>query len=88
MYAIRGQPIGMAVRSVAVVDNPALLQSVAVQPQDSSVRITVPSNAPVADLTVTITVADPQIGRLGWSFNVTGHQGAGSPSHDLREHRG
>ena len=69
-YAIRGQPIGMAVRSVAVVDNPALLQSVAVQPQDSSVRITVPSNAPVADLTVTITVADPQIGRLGWSFNV------------------
>lgn len=78
-YAVDGQPIGFALRSVAVVSDPAKLNLVAAQPQDSGVHFSLPTGDANPDLTVTITVTKPEIGRLKWQFDVDPARSAAKP---------
>ena len=69
-YALGGAPIGYAIRSITVAREADHLVGAIAKPQDSSARMEVPHEAPVADLTVTIAVADAVTGRLAWTFDV------------------
>ena len=65
MYSVGGQPIGLAVRSVAVVRDASLLTGVAPRPPSPSIELSVPEGQVAPDLTVRIERAESQAsGRL------------------------
>jgi CHAT domain len=79
IFSSDGQTLGLAVRSLAVVQSEQLVGSASVGPQDSGTDFSVPT-APVApDLTVRILFAESESsGRLLWTFE-TPHAGIDLP---------
>jgi hypothetical protein len=69
IYSVSGQPMGLAVRPVAVVRSPELLQTAEPQPAEGS-TISMPLDEPAPDLTVRIQRGDSESGgRLLWTFD-------------------
>lgn len=69
MYLADGQPIGFAVRAVAVVNDPALLAVTPAPPPEDATILAPPTADAPADITVRIELADGSSpGRLLWQL--------------------
>lgn len=65
MYSVAGQPIGLAVRSIAIVRDASLLGEAPRQPAGAAISLSLPDGHAAPDLTVRIERADSQAsGRL------------------------
>src|SRR5436305_421602 len=82
-FEVGGQTLGMAVRSVAVVQNAGLLAGAATPAAPAGMDVAVPTDAAAPDLEIRILLDPDHDGRLLWTFN-TPHTGIELPDEAVR----
>ena len=71
MYSVDGHKIGMAVRSVAVVQSTTLVtEATSGEHQEPGIDISIPTNQTAPDLTVSILADELKIGGLLWTLET------------------